>query len=62
MKYVDDMGSDGMLYLPSFVKIGSGIQELKRVIHRHTDIQVALKSHKRTSIFFKLREVDQEHG
>jgi hypothetical protein len=28
MKYVIEMGSVAMIYIPSFVKIGSGIQEL----------------------------------
>jgi hypothetical protein len=27
MKYIVEMGSGAMLYMPSFVKIGSGIQE-----------------------------------
>jgi hypothetical protein len=28
MKYAIDTGSDVMLYMPSFIKIGSGIQRL----------------------------------
>jgi hypothetical protein len=28
MKYAVEMGSDVMIYIPSFIKIGSGIQEL----------------------------------
>jgi hypothetical protein len=28
MKYAVDFGSDIMIYLPSFIKIGSGIQKL----------------------------------
>jgi hypothetical protein len=28
------MGSDAMIYIPSFIKIGSGIQKLIGVIHR----------------------------
>jgi hypothetical protein len=31
------MGSGAMVYIPSFIKIGSGIQELIGGIHRHTD-------------------------
>jgi hypothetical protein len=31
------MGSGAMIYLPSFIKIGSGIQKLIEEIHRHTD-------------------------
>jgi hypothetical protein len=31
------MGSGAVIYIPSFIKIGSGIQKLIRGIHRHTD-------------------------
>jgi hypothetical protein len=33
------MGSGTMMYIPSFIKIGSGIQKLigEEGIHRHTD-------------------------
>jgi hypothetical protein len=31
------MGADAMIYIPSFIKIGSGIQNLIRGIHRHKD-------------------------
>jgi hypothetical protein len=34
MKYAVEMGSDAMIYIPSFIKIGPGIQ--KGRIHRHT--------------------------
>jgi hypothetical protein len=37
MKYAIEMGSGAMIYIPSFIKIGSGIQGLVRGIHRHTD-------------------------
>jgi hypothetical protein len=30
------MGSDAMMYAPSFIKTGSGIQNLIGGIHRHT--------------------------
>jgi hypothetical protein len=30
------MGSGAMIYMPSFIKIGSGIQMFIRGIHRHT--------------------------
>jgi hypothetical protein len=38
MEYAVEMGSGAMVYIPSFVKIGSGIQKL---IERdtHTDTQ-----------------------
>jgi hypothetical protein len=29
MKYAVEMGSDTMIYVPSFIKIGSGIQKLR---------------------------------
>jgi hypothetical protein len=36
MKYAVEMGSGAMIYIPSFMKIGSGIQKLMGVgIHRH---------------------------
>jgi hypothetical protein len=28
MKYALEMGSDAIIYIPSFIKIGSGIQKL----------------------------------
>jgi hypothetical protein len=31
------IGSGAMMYIPSFVKIGSGIQKSMLGIHRHTD-------------------------
>jgi hypothetical protein len=40
MKYAIKMGSDAMMYIPSFKKIGSGIQKLLGGIHRHTDSMV----------------------
>jgi hypothetical protein len=58
MKYVDEMSSGAMLYLPSFVNICLRIQKLIGRIHRHTDIQVSWRSHKPTFIFFKIWKVD----
>jgi hypothetical protein len=37
MKHAVEMGSGTVLYIPSFIKIGSSIQELIGVIHRHTE-------------------------
>jgi hypothetical protein len=38
MKYAIEMGSGAMIYIPSFIKIGSVIQKLILVIHRrYTD-------------------------
>jgi hypothetical protein len=41
MKYATEMGSGAVIYIPSFIKIGSGIQKLMggiihRQTHRHT--------------------------
>jgi hypothetical protein len=36
MKSSVEMDSGGMIYLPSFIKIDSGIQKLMGGIHRHT--------------------------
>jgi hypothetical protein len=35
MKYVIEMSSGAIIYVPSFMKIGSGIQKLIGGIHRH---------------------------
>jgi hypothetical protein len=35
MQYAVEMGSDALIYIPSFIKIGSGIKD--RGIYRHTD-------------------------
>jgi hypothetical protein len=40
MKYAVDMGSGAMIRIPSFRKIGSGIQKLIKGIHKHTDSKV----------------------
>jgi hypothetical protein len=39
MKYAFEMGSGVMIYIPSFIKIGSGIQKLKGEFHRHKTIR-----------------------
>jgi hypothetical protein len=35
MKYAVETGSGAMIYIPSFIKINSGIQKLIDDIHRH---------------------------
>jgi hypothetical protein len=40
MKYAVEMGLDAIIYTPSFIKIGSGIQKLILGIHRHADSMV----------------------
>jgi hypothetical protein len=37
MKYAVEMGPGARIYIPSFIKIGSGIEKLIRGIHRHTE-------------------------
>jgi hypothetical protein len=37
MENAVEIDSGAMIYIPSFIKIGSGIQKLIRGIHRHTD-------------------------
>jgi hypothetical protein len=37
MKYAVDIASGGMMYIPSFTKTGSSIQNLIAGIYRHTD-------------------------
>jgi hypothetical protein len=44
MKYAVKMGSGAMIYIPSFMKIGSGIQKLIGGIQRYTDIQTHTES------------------
>jgi hypothetical protein len=40
MKYAVEIGSGGMIYIPNFIVIGSGIQKLIGGIHRHTGSKV----------------------
>jgi hypothetical protein len=40
MKYAVEMGSDAMIHIPSFIKIGSDIQISIGGLHRHTDNMV----------------------
>jgi hypothetical protein len=40
MKYTVETSSGAMIYVPSFMKISSGVQKLIRGIHRHTDSMV----------------------
>jgi hypothetical protein len=45
MKYAAEMGSSAQIHIPSFIKIGSGIQKLREGF---TDTQTAWRSHKPT--------------
>jgi hypothetical protein len=45
IKYAVEMGSGAMMYIPNFIKTGSGIHELtgNSQTHRHTDrMEIAL--------------------
>jgi hypothetical protein len=53
MNYAAEMGSGAMIYIRSFINIGSGIRKSMEGIQRQT----AWRSHKPTFIFFKIREV-----
>jgi hypothetical protein len=37
IKYAVEMRSAATIYIPNFIKTGSGIQELIQEIYRHTD-------------------------
>jgi hypothetical protein len=54
MKYTVEMGSCAMIYIPSFIQIGSAMPKSIEGMHRHT--QTAWRSHKPTSIFFSKYE------
>jgi hypothetical protein len=53
MKYIIEVGSGAIIYMPSFIKIGSGIQKLIGGIRRHGK-QADLTS---LFLFFKIRKV-----
>jgi hypothetical protein len=42
MKYAVEMDSGAMIYMPGFIKIGSGIQNLMGGIHRKHDDLISL--------------------
>jgi hypothetical protein len=46
MTYAVEMGSVAMIYIPRFIKSGSGIQKL--IEGQYTDTQTAWRSHKPT--------------
>jgi hypothetical protein len=57
MKYAVEMGSGATICMPSFMKIGSGIQKLMRGGggHIHTDSMVISKAYS-YFCFFKIRK------
>jgi hypothetical protein len=54
MKYVVEMGSGAMIYIPSFTKIGSGIQKLIKGIHRHTNSLLLFFQNKESRLKIRL--------
>jgi hypothetical protein len=54
MKYAVEMGSGAVIYIPSFIKIGSGVRKLIGGIHRHTDSMVIAQAYFN---FLKVRKV-----
>jgi hypothetical protein len=57
MKYTIEMGAGAMIYVPSFIKTGSGIQKLigaNSHKHGHTDNMLISKAY---FYFFKIRKV-----
>jgi hypothetical protein len=50
MKHAVEIDSGAMMYIPSFINIGSGIQKLMG--WGFTDTQTAWRSHKPTFILF----------
>jgi hypothetical protein len=42
MKYTVEMASECMIYIPSFMKIGSGIHVILRLLHRQFEATVSV--------------------
>jgi hypothetical protein len=53
--YAVEIGPGAMIYMPSFIRTGSGIQKL---IGGFTVTKTARRSHKPTFNFFKISKVD----
>jgi hypothetical protein len=45
MKYMTEMGSGAVIYIPSFIMICWGIQKLIGAIYRNTDMMKIAKAH-----------------
>jgi hypothetical protein len=45
MRYAVEMSSGGVIYIPSFIKTGSGIQNLMGGIHRYTDMKEIVQAY-----------------
>jgi hypothetical protein len=61
--WVAEMGSGAVIYIPSFIKIGSGVQKFIGGMHRHTQTNIHTHTHGQQCdfisllYFFKLRKV-----
>jgi hypothetical protein len=53
------MGSGAVIYVPSFIKTGSGVQRLIWGIHRNVHARTVTWCHKLT-LFFKIRKVSKK--
>jgi hypothetical protein len=53
MNYAVEMGSDAIMRIPNFIKIGSGSQKLIAGIHRHTESMMIPKGY---FYFIKIRK------
>jgi hypothetical protein len=51
MKYVTEIGSGSVIYIPSFIKSGSGIQNLIGEIYRQHEDSISLL------LFFKRKKI-----
>jgi hypothetical protein len=51
------MGSGAVIYVPSFIKICSGVQQLIGGIHRHTHTHAQQRDLISLLYFFKIRKV-----
>jgi hypothetical protein len=51
------MGSGVVIYVPSFIKVGSGVQKLIRGIHTHRQQRDLIS----LLYFFKIRKVSQKY-
>jgi hypothetical protein len=57
MKNAVEMGSVVVIYIPSFIKIGSGIQKILGGIHIHTQTHRQQGDLISLLLFFKIRRV-----
>jgi hypothetical protein len=56
------MGSGAVIHVPSFIKIGSGIQKLIEGIHRHTHTHRQQRDLISLLYFFKKRKIGKKYN